>query len=90
MKNLDNLGDGIDYSQLKRECLGDLIGETLKVRCGRQDADSHTIAFEVLDRTQMTSPHKPVFIQAFELNGGEDAFINIKYLVPVYQSVVIS
>jgi len=53
----DNLGDGIDYSQLKRECLGDLIGETLK---------------------------------AFELNGGEDAFINIKYLVPVYQSVVIS
>jgi len=28
-------------------------------------------------------------LEAFELNGGEDAFINIKYLVPVYQSVVI-
>lgn len=27
-------------------------------------------------------------LEAFELNGGEDAFINIKYLVPVYQSVV--
>jgi len=29
-------------------------------------------------------------LEAFELNGGEDAFINIKYLVPVYQSMVIS
>ena len=29
-------------------------------------------------------------LEAFELNGGEDAFINIKYLVPTYQSVVIS
>jgi len=27
-------------------------------------------------------------LEAFELNGGEDAFINIKYLVPVYQSMV--
>mmetsp|Transcript_4282 Transcript_4282/g.12475 ORF Transcript_4282/g.12475 Transcript_4282/m.12475 type:complete len:306 (-) Transcript_4282:408-1325(-) len=27
-------------------------------------------------------------LEAFELNGGEDAFINIKYLVPTYQSVV--
>lgn len=53
----DNLGDGIDYSQKNRENLGDLVMETL---------------------------------EAFELNGGEDAFINIKYLVPTYQSVVIS
>lgn len=29
-------------------------------------------------------------LEAFEVNGGEDAFINIKYLVPVYQSVVVS
>jgi len=29
-------------------------------------------------------------LEAFEVNGGEDAFINIKYLVPTYQSVVIS
>lgn len=29
-------------------------------------------------------------LEAFEINGGEDAFINIKYLVPVYQSVVIN
>merc|ERR1711959_261740 len=29
-------------------------------------------------------------LEAFEVNGGEDAFINIKYLVPVYQSMVIS
>lgn len=29
-------------------------------------------------------------LEAFEINGGEDAFINIKYLVPTYQSVVIN
>lgn len=40
-----NLGDGIDYSQQKRENMGDLIHETLN---------------------------------AFEIHGGEDAFINIK------------
>lgn len=53
----DNLGDGIDYGQQRRENLGELIMETL---------------------------------EAFEINGGEDAFINIKYLVPVFQSVVVS
>merc|ERR1712072_1390265 len=53
----DNLGDGIDYGQQKRQNLGELINETL---------------------------------EAFEIHGGEDAFINIKYLVPVYQSVVIA
>lgn len=53
----DNLGDGIDYGQQRRENLGELIMETL---------------------------------EAFEINGGEDAFINIKYLVPVFQSVIIS
>ncbi|CAM9961744.1 unnamed protein product [Heterosigma akashiwo] len=29
-------------------------------------------------------------LEQFEIHGGEDAFINIKYLVPVYQSVVVS
>ena len=29
-------------------------------------------------------------LELFERYGGEDAFINIKYLVPVYQSAVIS
>jgi len=53
----ENLGDGIDYGQQRRENLGELIQETLEF---------------------------------FEIHGGEDAFINIKYLVPVYQSVVIS
>jgi len=53
----DNLGDGIDYGQQRRETLGELINETL---------------------------------EQFEIHGGEDAFINIKYLVPVYQSVVVS
>ena len=48
-----NSGDGIDYSQQKRENVGDLIQETL---------------------------------EAFELHGGEDAFINIKYMVPTYES----
>ena len=48
-----NIGDGIDYSQQKRENIGDLIHETLV---------------------------------AFEKYGGEDAFINIKYMVPTYES----
>ncbi len=50
-----NLGDGIYYSQQKRENIGDLIQETL---------------------------------EKFELTGGEDAFINIKYMVPTYESVL--
>ncbi|XP_019727665.1 parkin coregulated gene protein, partial [Hippocampus comes] len=54
-KNMNiNTGDGIDYSQQKRENVGDLIQETL----------------EVLERY-----------------GGEDAFINIKYMVPTYESL---
>lgn len=48
-----NIGDGIDYSQQKRENIGDLIHETLV---------------------------------AFEEHGGDDAFINIKYMVPTYES----
>jgi hypothetical protein len=28
-------------------------------------------------------------LEQFEIHGGEDAFINIKYLVPTYQSVVV-
>jgi hypothetical protein len=51
-----NLGDNIDYSQRKRQNLGELIVQTL---------------------------------EQLEISGGEDAFINIKYLVPTYQSVVI-
>ncbi|KAI8927748.1 parkin co-regulated protein-domain-containing protein [Entophlyctis helioformis] len=50
-----NIGDGIYYSQQKRENIGDLIQETL---------------------------------EKFELTGGEDAFINIKYMVPTYESVL--
>ena len=51
--NTVNCGDGIDYSQQKRENIGDLIQETL---------------------------------EALEFRGGEDAFINIKYMVPTYES----
>uniref|UniRef100_A0A7S2WUP4 Uncharacterized protein n=1 Tax=Rhizochromulina marina TaxID=1034831 RepID=A0A7S2WUP4_9STRA len=50
-----NMGDIIDYSQRRRDNIGDLIEETLEL---------------------------------FEQWGGEDAFINIKYLVPTYQSTV--
>nr|XP_020446837.1 parkin coregulated gene protein [Monopterus albus] len=57
-KNMNiNSGDGIDYSQQKRENIGDLIQETLEV---------------------------------FERYGGEDAFINIKYMVPTYESCMTS
>lgn len=56
INNNENLGDGICYSQRKRQNLGELIAETL---------------------------------EQLEIHGGEDAFINIKYLVPTYQSVVI-
>ncbi|KAM3594411.1 uncharacterized protein V6R79_007463 [Siganus canaliculatus] len=52
-----NTGDGADYSQRKRENIGDLIQETL---------------------------------QLFERYGGKDAFINIKYMVPTYESCMLS
>lgn len=55
-KNL-NCGDGIDYSQRKRENLGDLIQETLEV---------------------------------FERHGGDDAYINIKYMIPSYESCMLN
>ena len=48
-------GDKIDYSQRKREDIGELVNETLEI---------------------------------LETYGGEDAFINIKYMVPTYESVV--
>ncbi|KAM8833686.1 parkin coregulated gene protein isoform 2-T2 [Synchiropus picturatus] len=51
-----NRGDGIDYSQGKREIIGDLIQETLEM---------------------------------FERYGGEGAFLNIKYMVPTYESCMI-
>ncbi|XP_038653050.1 parkin coregulated gene protein homolog isoform X1 [Scyliorhinus canicula] len=57
-KNMNvNSGDGIDYSQQKRENVGDLINETLEV---------------------------------FERFGGEDSFINIKYMVPTYESCILN
>jgi len=28
-------------------------------------------------------------LELFEINGGEDAFINIKYMIPTYQSCVL-
>lgn len=52
-----NTGDAIDYSQQKRENLGELVNETL---------------------------------ERLELTGGEDAFINIKYMIPTYESVVLN
>ena len=52
-----NSGDGIDYSQQKRENIGDLIHETL---------------------------------EAFEKHGGEDAFINIKYMIPTFESCMLN
>lgn len=52
-----NTGDGIDYSQHKRQNIGDLIQETLEM---------------------------------FERYGGEDAFINIKYMVPTYESCLLN
>ena len=53
-KNI-NTGDGIDYGQQYRKCLGDLIQETLEM---------------------------------FEEYGGPDAFINIKYMMPTYESIL--
>ena len=53
----NNLGDAMDYSQRKDNCLGDLINSVLEV---------------------------------FEIHGGEDAFINIKYMIPTYESCVLS
>lgn len=52
-----NCGDEIDYSQQKRENVGDLIQETL---------------------------------ECFEKHGGDDAFINIKYMIPTYESCMLN
>ncbi|KAK4872679.1 hypothetical protein RN001_014708 [Aquatica leii] len=52
-----NIGDAIDYSQMRGENLSDLINETL----------------EILER-----------------HGGEDAFINIKYILPTYESCMMN
>jgi hypothetical protein len=52
-----NMGDAIDYGQQKKNCIGDLILETL---------------------------------QLLEIHGGEDAFINIKYMIPTYESCVLN
>ena len=57
-KNMNlNIHDGIDYSQRKRQNIGDLVQQTLEL---------------------------------FELHGGEDAFINIKYMIPTYESCVLT
>jgi len=53
--NNANMGDSMEYSQRKRQNLGELINETLEL---------------------------------FEYTGGEDAFINIKYMIPTYESAV--
>jgi hypothetical protein len=29
-------------------------------------------------------------LEIFEIHGGEDAFINIKYMIPVYESCVLA
>ena len=29
-------------------------------------------------------------LELFEINGGEDAFINIKYMIPTYESCVLN
>ena len=55
IKKNKNLGDKIDYSQRKRQNLGDLIQETLEI---------------------------------LETNGGDEAFINIKYMIPTYESCI--
>jgi len=55
--NNANIGDSIDYSQRKRQNIGQLINETLEI---------------------------------LEIHGGEDAFINIKYMIPTYESAVLA
>ena len=54
---IENLGDGIDYSQKNNDNVGDMIQETLEL---------------------------------MERYGGEDAYINIKYMVPTYESCLFS
>lgn len=56
-RSTKNIGDAMDYSQRKRENVGELIAETL----------------EILERS-----------------GGEDAFINIKYMIPAYESCMLN
>ena len=77
-----NLGDGIDYAQIKRKTLGDLITETLELfelhggASRRQEGRGHR-------RSKRPSLHECMPI-------GEDAFINIKYMIPTYESCVLN
>ena len=76
-----NLGDSFDYGQRKNENVGDLIEQTLQVRAIHTCVPASFVV-RVSERSRPPA-------QLFEKFGGEDAFINIKYLVPTYESCVL-
>jgi hypothetical protein len=74
---LVNLGDGIYYAQQKRENLGDLIQGMRPFQI---------VPYPLL--CARCQPFRLETLEKLEITGGEDAFINIKYMVPTYESCV--
>ena len=72
------MGNGIEYSQRKRENLGDLINETLEKleMTGGEDAYSAFCKHCQLPLHRATLPHLHVAV-------------NLKYMVPTYESVFL-
>lgn len=92
-------GDGANPSYLPPEAQG-LIGQAL-VPYYRQILpvfnifkNFNTNIGDAIDYHQQKDEDLGTLIdetlELFEMYGGEDAFINIKYLIPTYQSVVVS
>ena len=69
-----NSGDGIDYHQRFSENVGDLI----QVRPPHCQSDVHHILVLFQDTLEL-----------LEKRGGPDSFINIKYMIPTYESCLI-
>ena len=42
-----------------------------------------------LSRTELIDPHPQETLELLEKRGGPDAFINIKYMIPTYESCII-
>ncbi|KAJ1630683.1 parkin co-regulated protein-domain-containing protein [Pavlovales sp. CCMP2436] len=86
-----NLGDRIDYGQQKRATIGARLfplASALRPSLAAPIAIAfylHPSPSRVLPRDLVTET-----LELFETHGGEDAFINIKYMVPTYESVVLN
>lgn len=74
-----NSGDAIDYGQQKKSNVGDLVLTKKGSPFSTVFKCSTCPSFQVEETLAL-----------FELKGGDDAFINIKYMIPTYESHVLN